>query len=53
MEEMMVESESVEMSGPEPDQGVAAAWDTVSAALVSGPRTRTLVFFWMDESNRK
>uniref|UniRef100_A0A8C7YQF3 Anaphase-promoting complex subunit 2 n=1 Tax=Oryzias sinensis TaxID=183150 RepID=A0A8C7YQF3_9TELE len=35
MEEMMEDSESVEMSGPEPVQGVAAAWDTVSAALVS------------------
>lgn len=45
----MEDSESVEMSGPEPVQGVAAAWDSVSAALVSGPEPRTSV----SESNHE
>lgn len=43
MEELMMEPDSVEMSGPEPHHGVADAWETVSAALVSGFYPRILV----------
>uniref|UniRef100_A0AAQ6AEI0 Anaphase-promoting complex subunit 2 n=1 Tax=Amphiprion ocellaris TaxID=80972 RepID=A0AAQ6AEI0_AMPOC len=35
MEETVMESDCVEMSGPEPQQGVAEAWETVTTALVS------------------
>ncbi|XP_028268088.1 anaphase-promoting complex subunit 2 [Parambassis ranga] len=35
MEESVMESDPVEMSGPGPHQGVADAWETVTAALVS------------------
>ncbi|XP_041831134.1 anaphase-promoting complex subunit 2 [Melanotaenia boesemani] len=35
MEEMVMDSDSVEMSGPGPHHGLADAWETVTAALVS------------------
>lgn len=36
MEESAMEPDSVEMSGSGPNSGVAEAWETVTAALVSG-----------------
>lgn len=36
MEEIVMESESAEMSGSASQLGVAVAWETVTAALVSG-----------------
>lgn len=35
MEEVVMESESAEMSGPSGRLGVAEAWETVTAALVN------------------
>lgn len=40
MEETVMEPDSVEMSGSGPDPRVAEAWETVTAALVSGLRLR-------------
>lgn len=41
MEEMVMESHSAEISGPERQPGVADAWETVAAALVSRLHPRT------------
>lgn len=40
MEEMVVELNSGEPSAPGSDQGVAKAWESVTAALVSGTEPR-------------
>lgn len=41
MEEMVMESQSAEISGSERQPGVADAWETVTAALVSRFHPRT------------
>lgn len=40
MEEMLMESDQVETSGPEAHHRVAAAWESATAALVSGQKPR-------------
>lgn len=42
MEEIVMESDSVELSEPAPQLSVGDAWETVTSALVSGLYHRTL-----------
>lgn len=48
MEEMVMESHSEEISGSATEPGVADAWETVSAALVSRLHHRTHVAKWQE-----